>query len=101
MTKSIPKSSHQDKREKLLSLIEGNKMSLVKAAQQLGIPYVDAKQMLFIFGTPRSKKLHLARSPFDPSKSAAQDFRRARIAEKGQEILQSDEKRERKEKLRR
>ena len=75
-------------------------MSLVKAAQQLGIPYVDAKQMLFIFGTPRSKKLHLARSPFDPNKNAAQEFRRARIAEKGHETMKSDEKRERKEKLR-
>ena len=69
MTKSISKSGHQEKREKLLSLISGNKMSLLKAAQYLGIPYVDAKQMLFIYGTPRSKKLHLARSPLDPNKS--------------------------------
>ena len=81
MTKSITKASHQDKRDKLLSLIEGNKMSLVKAAQLVGLSYIDAKQMLFIFGTPRRKALSHSRTP--DSKIPNKEFKRAgRIAEK-------------------
>ena len=81
MTKSIPKASHQDKREKLLSLIEGNKMSLVKAAALVGLSYIDAKQTLFIFGTPRRKALSLSRTPdkVEPNKESK---RITRIAQK-------------------
>ena len=81
MTKSITKASHQDKREKLLSLIEGNKMSLVKAAQLVGLSYVDAKQMLFIFGTPRRRTPLQSRTPDNriPNK---EHKRAGRIAEK-------------------
>ena len=81
MTKTIPKPSHQDKREKLLSLIEGNKMSLVKAAALVGLSYIDAKQTLFICGTPRRKTLSLSRTP-DSRVPNKEPKRAERIAEK-------------------
>ena len=97
MTKSIPRSSHQDKCEKLLSMIEGNKMSLLKASQILGIPYVDAKQMLFIFGTPRRKMLLDSRSPIEASRTPTKEFKKTKIAEKGHNMSKRVVKRERSE----
>ena len=94
MTKSIPKLSHQDKCEKLLSMIEGNKMSLLKAAQILGIPYVDAKQMLFIFGTPRRKMLLESNTPIEASRTPTKDIKKDKIAEKSHDMSKRVVKRE-------
>ena len=56
-------------------------MSLVKAAQLVGLSYVDAKQMLFIFGTPRRKGLLESRTP-DSRMPNKEPKRAGRIAEK-------------------
>ena len=63
MPKSMTKAPKQDQQEKLLSLIGDKKMSLVKAAQTVGLSYINAKKTLFIYGTPRRKVLSLSRTP--------------------------------------
>ena len=63
MPKSMTKAPKQDQQEKLLSLIGDKKMSLVKAAQTVGLSYINAKKTLFIYGTPRRKALSLSRTP--------------------------------------
>lgn len=47
---SIPKS----KQQQLLTLMDKSKLSLIKAAQVTGIPYVQAKQILFMYGSSRA-----------------------------------------------
>ena len=77
----MTKESHRDQREKLLSLIGEKKMSLVQAAQTVGLSYINAKKTLFIYGTPRRKALSLSRTPdrVEPNKEPK---RISRIAQK-------------------
>ena len=52
-----PSSPHinKEKKEKLLQLMDTSKISLLRASQILDIPYNTAKQILFIYSTPRKK----------------------------------------------
>ena len=43
----------RDKKDKLLQLMDKSKISLLRASQLLDIPYNSAKQILFIYSTPR------------------------------------------------
>ena len=77
----MTKEPQLDQREKLLSLIGEKKMSLVRAAQTVGLSYINAKKTLFIYGTPRRKALSLSRTPdkVEPNKESK---RITRIAQK-------------------
>ena len=77
----MTKEPQQDQQEKLLSLIGEKKMSLVRAAQTVGLSYINAKKTLFIYGTPRRKALSLSRTPdnLEPNKEPK---RISRIAQK-------------------
>ena len=59
MVKSFkePSSPHinREKKDKLLQLMDTSKISLLRASQILDIPYNTAKQILFIYSTPRKK----------------------------------------------
>ena len=66
MVKSFrePNSSiSRDKKDKLLEVMDKSKISLLRAAQLLDIPYTTAKQILFIFNTPRKSIAMASRSP--------------------------------------
>jgi hypothetical protein len=56
-------------------------MSLVKAAQTVGLSYINAKKTLFIYGTPRKKALSLSRTP-DRIETDKEPKRISRIAQK-------------------
>ena len=47
-------SVSKEKQEKLLQLMDKSKLSLIKAAQMTGIPYVTAKQILFMYGSSKA-----------------------------------------------
>ena len=52
-----------NKRSELLHLLDNHKVSLVRAARMLNIPFHQAKQMLFVFGSPRRHALLESQSP--------------------------------------
>lgn len=54
----------RDKKDKLLQLMDKSKISLLRASQLLDIPYNTAKQILFIYSTPRK---HLALQSITPT----------------------------------
>ena len=68
MTKGIQRrdstiSNSRDKKDKLLELMDEGKISLLRASQILSIPYNTAKQILFIYSTPRKKNAMMSMTP--------------------------------------
>ena len=68
MTKGIQRrdstiSNSRDKKDKLLEMMDEGKISLLQASQKLNIPYNTAKQILFIYSTPRKKSLIESMTP--------------------------------------
>ena len=66
----LPQAS---RRSELLDLLDNHKISLVRAARMLNIPFHQAKQMLFVFGSPRRHALMESRSP---NITSIRDFKR-------------------------
>ena len=46
----------KEKKDKLLQIMDSSKISLLRAAQLLDIPYTTAKQILFVSGTPKKRR---------------------------------------------
>ena len=66
MTKTYRQLDHtitKEKKDRLLQLMDSNKVSLVRASQMLGISYYIAKSILLIYNTPRKNKLMESISP--------------------------------------
>lgn len=60
-----PSSPHinKEKKEKLLQLMDTSKISLLRASQILDIPYNTAKQILFIYSTPKKRNTIASLTP--------------------------------------
>ena len=60
-----PSSPHvtKEKKEKLLQLMGTSKISLLRASQILDIPYNTAKQILFIYSTPKKRNVNASVTP--------------------------------------
>ena len=66
MTKTYRQLDHtitKEKKDRLLQLMDSNKVSLVRASQILGISFYIAKSILLIYNTPRKNKLMESISP--------------------------------------
>ena len=73
MTKTYRQLDHtvtKETKDRLLQLMDSNKVSLVRAAQILGMSFYVAKSILLIYNTPRKNKLMESISP--PSSRSAQ-----------------------------